>query len=96
MKLLVPLVLVAAVACKSSAAAPTPLPAFFENGDVRLAFTLDLPSGPGPFPAVVMGHGSGKTTRDHEGLDHGLSPAVWEDIGRWLQTLTGRTPSKNQ
>jgi hypothetical protein len=49
MKLLVPLVLVAAVACKSSAAAPTPLPAFFENGDVRLAFTLDLP-GPVPFP----------------------------------------------
>jgi uncharacterized protein len=64
MKVLVPLVLVAAVACKSSAAAPTPLPAFFENGDVRLAFTLDLPSGSGPFPAVVMGHGSGKTTRD--------------------------------
>jgi dienelactone hydrolase len=40
-----------------------PLPAFFQNGDVRLAFTLDLPAGPGPFPAIVAGHGSGKTTR---------------------------------
>ena len=40
-----------------------PQPAFFQNGDVRLAFTLDLPAGPGPFPAIVAGHGSGKTTR---------------------------------
>lgn len=46
------------------AAAPPPLPATFQNGDVRLAFTLDLPPGPGPFPAVVFGHGSGKRTRD--------------------------------
>jgi uncharacterized protein len=52
------------VACGGHAVAPTSLPAFFENGDVRLAFTLDLPAGPGPFPAVVLGHGSGKTTRD--------------------------------
>src|SRR6185503_11462724 len=41
----------------------TPLPATFENGDVRLAFTLDLPPGQGPFPAVVFGHGSGRMTR---------------------------------
>jgi len=55
-----------AVACTSSAAPrqPPPLPKFFENGDVRLAFTLDLPQGTPPFPAVVLGHGSGKTTRD--------------------------------
>lgn len=46
------------------AAAPAPMPATFQNGDVRLAFTLDLPEGPGPFPAVVFGHGSGKRTRD--------------------------------
>ena len=63
MKFLVPAILTAALACTSSMAAP-PLPAFFENGDVRLAFTLDLPTGKGPFPAVVLGHGSGRVTRD--------------------------------
>ena len=47
----------------AQAAAPTPMPAFFQSGDVRLAFTLDLPPGAGPFPAVVVGHGSGKLTR---------------------------------
>ena len=33
------------------------------SGDVRLAYALDLPAGPGPFPAIVMGHGSGPVTR---------------------------------
>src|SRR3954470_19266955 len=52
------------LACsKTPVAAAAPLPAFFTNGDVRLAFTLDLPAGTPPFPAVVLGHGSGKTTR---------------------------------
>ena len=36
---------------------------FFTSGDVRLAYALDLPPGRGPFPAVVAGHGSGRTTR---------------------------------
>lgn len=40
-----------------------PLPATFPNGDVRLAFTLDLPPGRPPFPAVVFAHGSGRITR---------------------------------
>jgi uncharacterized protein len=35
----------------------------FPSGDVRLAYRLDQPSGPGPFPAIVMGHGSGLATR---------------------------------
>jgi dienelactone hydrolase len=48
---------------RAPASSATPMPAFFTNGDVRLAFTLDLPSGAGPFPAVVLGHGSGRTTR---------------------------------
>src|SRR5258708_32080985 len=48
----------------AQAAAPQPLPATFQNGEVRLAFTLDLPTGKGPFPAVVFGHGSGRRTRD--------------------------------
>jgi len=41
------------------------MPSAFDNGGIRLAFTLDLPSGRGPFSAVVLGHGSGRVTRDH-------------------------------
>ena len=41
-----------------------PTSASFPSGDARLAYTLDLPAGPGPFPAVVAGHGSGRVTRD--------------------------------
>jgi uncharacterized protein len=29
-----------------------------------LSYALDLPPGPGPFPAIVFGHGSGRTTKD--------------------------------
>jgi len=55
----------ALAACGSAAStAPAPMPTHFTNGDVRLAFTLDLPSGKPPFPAVVLGHGSGRMTRD--------------------------------
>src|SRR5215203_4926059 len=63
--LLVACTLIVAFGCTSRAAAPQalPMPAYFENNGVRLAFTLDLPPGKGPFPAIVAGHGSGKTTR---------------------------------
>jgi len=53
-------------------AAPTPAPAAngvtmreltFANGDVALAGTLHLPPGAGPFPAVVIMHGSGPDSR---------------------------------
>jgi dienelactone hydrolase len=49
----------------TTATAPEPSGSFFLNGDVRLAYTLDLPQGQGagPFPAVVVGHGSGRVTR---------------------------------
>jgi dipeptidyl aminopeptidase/acylaminoacyl peptidase len=33
-------------------------------GDIQLAYTLDLPRGAGPFPAVALVHGSGPSTRD--------------------------------
>jgi pimeloyl-ACP methyl ester carboxylesterase len=35
----------------------------FNNGDVELAGTLTLPPGPGPFPAIVLVHGSNALTR---------------------------------
>ena len=49
---------------RAAAQSTPPPPAFFENRGARLAFTLDLPAGKGPFPAVVTGHGSGRMTRD--------------------------------
>jgi|GEM_PF-920371 len=36
---------------------------YFLNGDTPLRYELDLPPGPGPFPAVVWVHGSGEMTR---------------------------------
>jgi hypothetical protein len=59
-----PIVVLAAgfAACVSKQ--PPPMPAAFENAGARLVFTLDLPNGTGPFPAVVLGHGSGRVTRD--------------------------------
>jgi hypothetical protein len=35
----------------------------FQNGDVTLAGTLDLPAGEGPFPAIITIHGSSPLTR---------------------------------
>ena len=59
------------------ATAATALPATFPSGDVQLAFTLDLPAGQAPFPAVVFGHGSGRMTRhDLAGL-----AAQWTRLG---------------
>src|SRR5215831_7638572 len=53
-----------AVVLLACARQPPPLPRFLTSGDAHLAFTLDRPAGRGPFPAVVMGHGSGRVTRD--------------------------------
>lgn len=33
-----------------------------DNGSVRLSYVLDVPTGAPPFPAVVLGHGSGPVT----------------------------------
>lgn len=47
---------------ESPAVAPPGLTGFFSSTDAQLHYRLDLPSGPGPFPAVVFGHGSGQVT----------------------------------
>ena len=43
---------------------PLPETITFQNGDVTLAGTLDLPAGEGPFPAIVTVHGSPPLTRN--------------------------------
>jgi uncharacterized protein len=69
--LAVALVLAAlAVGCDGGAgpsapvASPTPTGPSFASGSVRLSYALDLPPGAGPFPAIVFGHGSGRTTKN--------------------------------
>ena len=48
---------------------------FFLNGTTRLRYDLDLPPGAGPFPAVVLVHGSGLMTRSSQrGITDPLVP----------------------
>ncbi len=55
--------LLATVACESSPTGPGGTEqGFVTNGNVELRWFLDLPSGEGPFPAVVYGQGSGSIT----------------------------------
>jgi uncharacterized protein len=42
----------------------------YQNGDIRLAGTLTMPPGDGPFPAVVLITGSGAQNRNEELLGH--------------------------
>lgn len=58
----------ATAACGSAAAARQHAAAdgFIQNGDITLRYRLDRPQGKGPFPAIVLGHGSGKVTRDQQ------------------------------
>lgn len=55
--------IVCAVAC-GSAGPPAPPEGLFPNGDIRLSYQLTKPEGRGPFPAVVIGHGSGEVRKD--------------------------------
>jgi pimeloyl-ACP methyl ester carboxylesterase len=44
--------------------APGSSSGFFQNGDVRLSYRLDLPARTTPVGAVVFGHGSGQQTKE--------------------------------
>ena len=53
-----------AMACTAHATQqPMTSTGFIENADARLSYQLDTPAGRPPFPAVVIGHGSGETTK---------------------------------
>lgn len=77
-----------------------------EAADVTLAGTLTEPSGPGPFPAVVLLTGSGPEDRDETLFDHkpfavladeltrrGIAVLRFDDrgVGQSTGTLTGTT-----
>ena len=56
--------LVAACGGHSPSRPSEPAGRTFRSGDIQIGYTLDLPSGTGPFPAIVFGHGSGRSTRE--------------------------------
>ena len=68
----------------------------FQNGDVTLAGTLDLPAGEGPFPAIVPIHGSPPLTRNdmynlyisHFFLQHGFAVLRYDKRGTGESTGT--------
>ena len=69
----------AAFACGAQAPS-TPsnaAPPFIVNGEIKLAYAIDMPAGPGPFPAIVMAHGSGQVTRH----DQGYFAREWLNLG---------------
>lgn len=77
--------LLALPACQSGGAlAPEPLDAvsadstFTASDGVRLRYVIDWPAGNGPFPAVVLVHGSGRVTRqDHAFLSAQFTARGW-------------------
>jgi len=70
----------------------------FQNGDVTLAGTLDLPAGEGPFPAIVTIHGSPPLTRNdiynlyvsHFFVQHGFAVLRYDKRG--AGESTGKYP----
>lgn len=64
-----------------TAATSTSATGFFPAAGAELNYQLDLPSGAGPFPAVVFGHGSGQVTK----ADGGVHESFW--LGRGYAVL---------
>src|SRR5688572_5878859 len=66
------LLIVCGVLLSVTAAYPAPLETHrdeevsFRNGSIAIAGTLTIPSGSGPFPAVVLLSGSGPQNRDSD------------------------------
>jgi pimeloyl-ACP methyl ester carboxylesterase len=54
----------------------------YSNGPIHLAATLTLPSGNGPFPAVILITGSGPQNRDEEILGHRPFALIADHLAR--------------
>ncbi|HKW64525.1 MAG TPA: dienelactone hydrolase family protein [Candidatus Acidoferrum sp.] len=65
---LVPLVLTLTVATARGQTSAGPETVVVHNGSVTLHAMLWRPQGPGPFPAILLNHGSGRTRKDLERL----------------------------
>jgi uncharacterized protein len=69
-------------------------PVSFNDGEVRLSGVLLLPSGSGPFPAVVFAHGAGPATHDEPAwvlhanafLSHGFAVLSYDKRGSGKST----------
>ncbi|HEX5214605.1 MAG TPA: alpha/beta hydrolase [Vicinamibacterales bacterium] len=72
-------IIAAAIACGAQAPSTptTSTPRFIVNGEIKLAYAIDMPAGSGPFPAIVMAHGSGQVTRH----DQGYFAQEWLNLG---------------
>lgn len=76
-----------ASACSSTGLPATTEHGYFTNGDVRLRYALDLPKTQGPFPVVVLGHGSGRITAARNAgyatrlLQHGIAVLRYDKRG---------------
>ncbi len=68
----------------SGAARPAQEDVHFDNvaGHDRLAGTLSLPSGAGPFPAVVLVSGTGRNTRDEDVWGHKVFLVLADALNR--------------
>ncbi len=74
---------------------------FFESAGARLHFVVDLPSGTGPFPGIVIGAGSGRTTTSDGAayvpflLQRGFAVLRYDKRGSGQSTGTYRGVSAN-
>jgi uncharacterized protein len=81
------LALAMVTACAATPAETSVHATFVASDGARLAYTIDFPAGSGPFPAVVLVHGSGRVTRhDHAGLSamftaHGWAQGTYSGVG---------------
>ncbi len=60
-----------------SQVSPSSFKGAFPSSGANLDYELNLPTGPGPFPGVVFGHGSGPTTK----ADGSVHVPFWLDQG---------------
>ena len=73
--------------CNGLSSLATTEKGFFSNGDIQLHYAFDIPKSDGPFPVVVLGHGSGRVTANRNArraprlLEHGIAVFRYDKRG---------------